>query len=78
MTEFSSMRHLLAALLVLGICGPALAIPGGAPIPQGVVKSSAPHREIKVLNRDAPGQQVDISSNLVKGKTNIVVFYADW
>ncbi|MGE0490396.1 MAG: hypothetical protein AB7S38_14400 [Vulcanimicrobiota bacterium] len=72
------MRHYLAALLVLAFGWPALAIPGGAPIPQGVVKSSAPHREINVLNRDTPGQQVDISSNLVEGKTNIVVFYADW
>ncbi|MCA9795138.1 MAG: hypothetical protein KC910_25190 [Candidatus Eremiobacteraeota bacterium] len=72
------MQRSLLAFLVLAICWPALAAPGGAPIPVGVVKSSAPHREIKVLNRDTPGQTVNLAPNLVGGKTNIVVFYADW
>ncbi len=68
----------LPLFLLLILMGPALAIPGPAPIPVPVVKSSAPHKEILVLNRERPGAKVNIEDGLVEGKTNIVVFFADW
>lgn len=33
---------------------------------------------IKILNEKEPGAKVDIEKFLVKGKTNIFDFYADW
>jgi thiol-disulfide isomerase/thioredoxin len=33
---------------------------------------------VKILNEAAPGSTVDIEKNLVKGKTTIFDFYADW
>lgn len=68
---------LVLSLLVLSY-GWALAIPGPQPIPLPVVKSSAPSKQIRILNEKEPGKAVDIRSNLVPGRINIVVFFADW
>lgn len=67
--------HWLIGLLLTGT---ALAIPSPGIIPVQVVKSSAPHKQIRILNEEKPGASVEIESNLVAGKYNIVVFFADW
>lgn len=69
---------ILGGLCFLLGCQPTSAFPGPAPIPQGVIRSSAPSKQIRILNEKAPGSEVDIRPNLVPGRVNIVVFFADW
>lgn len=69
---------MLAFVFLLFLGATAWAIPGPSPIPVQVVKSSAPSKQIQILNEDKPGRMVDVLSSLVAGKTNIVVFFADW
>lgn len=68
--------QLLCGLLLLAQA--ATAIPGPSPIPIGVVKSSAPSKQIRILNEKNPGGEVDIRSSLVRNRTNVVVFFAEW
>ena len=73
------MKSLAFTLVVTGLLvAPSTAIPGPAPIPVQVIRSSAPSKQIKILNEKEPGAPVDIFSNLAEGQINIVVFFADW
>ncbi len=65
-------------LIALMLAGSALALPGPGLIPVQVVNSSAPSKQIRILNEEEPGASVQVESNLVAGKYNIVVFFADW
>lgn len=69
---------LSAIVLSLLLAGTAWAIPGPQPIPVQVVRSSAPSKQIRILNEARPGEMVDVLSSLVEGKTNVVIFFADW
>jgi hypothetical protein len=68
--------HIICLGLFLTSVG--MALPSPQPIPVPVVRSSAPSKQIRILNEEEPGRQVDITSNLVPGKVNIVVFFAEW
>lgn len=74
------MRTSLSTALLAGmlLTAQAWAIPGPSVIPVQVVKSSAPSKQIRILNEEKPGREVDIRSNLVPGSINVVVFFADW
>lgn len=72
------LRKSLYCLLALGLVSQALALPGPSPIPIQVVGSSAPSKQIRILNEKDPGQEVDIRASLVPGRTNVVVFFAEW
>ena len=69
---------LFSAFAVLLLTQSATAIPGPSPIPVQVIKSSAPSKQIRILNEKKPGGEVDVQSSLVSGRTNVVVFFADW
>lgn len=71
------MRSWICGIL-LSLTVPVLAIPGPTIIPVPVVNSSAPSKQIQILNEEEPGAAVEIETNLVSGKYNIVVFFADW
>lgn len=75
--EMHSRTWAIACFLAF-LTGVASAIPGPQPIPVPVVRSSAPSKQIRILNEKEPGRAVDIRSNLVPGRINIVVFFADW
>ncbi|MFA5506972.1 MAG: hypothetical protein WC423_16185 [Vulcanimicrobiota bacterium] len=68
----------ILSLLLFTLSVPVIALPGPQAIPMPVVKSSAPSKHGRVLNKKEPGQAVDLHSNLVRGRINIVVFFADW
>lgn len=72
------LRRLSFFLLGLGLVSPAVALPGPSPIPVHVVGSSAPSKQIRILNEKNPGQEVDIASSLVPNRINVVVFFAEW
>ena len=50
----------------------------GREVVVAVVRSSAPSKQIRILNEARPGEMVDVLSSLVEGKTNVVIFFADW
>lgn len=68
--------QLVCGLLLLAQAATALPGPSGIPVP--LVKSSAPSKQIRILNKENPGQEVDIRASLVRNRTNVVVFFAEW
>jgi hypothetical protein len=55
-----------------------MALPGPSGIPVPVVRSSAPSKQIRILNKENPGGEVNIQASLVPNRTNVVVFFAEW
>ena len=72
------IQSFFCLLAILFLAEGVVAIPGPSPIPVQVIKSSAPSKQIRILNEKKPGGEVDLLSSLVPGRTNVVVFFADW